>query len=120
MHNASSLGFDFPCMSSNTPCCMSRKRIIGPNAQTNNGSRFKNPMAVSSTTDKAECSLPVDLDRREYRTGFLRIFPESPPLRSRAIRANLPDMKFGHSKSPRIPRSALKSFGGRSATTRGT
>jgi len=78
MHNASSLGFDFPCTSSNTPCRMTRKRIIGPNAQTNNGSRFKNPMSVSSTTDKAECSLPVNLDRRGYRIGFLRIFPESP------------------------------------------
>jgi hypothetical protein len=28
-------------------------------------------MAVSPTTDKAECSLPVDFDRREHRAGFL-------------------------------------------------
>jgi len=85
MHNASSLGFDFPCMSSNTPCRMTRKRIIGPNVQTNNGSRFKNPMAVSSTTDKAECSLPVDLDRREYRTVSCVFSPNLPP----ALASNL-------------------------------
>jgi hypothetical protein len=47
MHNASSLGFDFPCMSNNTPCRMTRKGIIGLNAQTNNGSRLNNPMPVS-------------------------------------------------------------------------
>ena len=52
MHNASSLGFDFPCMSTNTPCRMTRKGIIGPNAQTNNGSRLDNFMAVLPTTDK--------------------------------------------------------------------
>jgi hypothetical protein len=90
MRNASSLGFDFPCMSSNTPCRMTRKRIIGPNAQTNNGSRFKNPMAVSSTTDKAECSLPVDLDRREVSYGILRIFHQSPPCaREQSVRTYL-------------------------------
>ena len=52
MHNASSLGFDFPCMSTNTPCRMTRKGIIGPSVQTNNGSRLNNFMAVSPTTDK--------------------------------------------------------------------
>ena len=52
LHGASILGFDFPTTLSNTPCRMIQKGIIRPNAQTNNGSRLNNPMAVPSTTGK--------------------------------------------------------------------
>jgi len=79
LHGASILGFDFPTTLSNTPCRMIQKGIIRPNAQTNNGSRLNNPMAVPSTTGKGRMLTSGEPPPNTTSCGFPAYSPNLTP-----------------------------------------